>query len=134
MIKRNQNNLNRLNAFIDFLLVILCYRFSSWFRIFVLHGMTDNMSLTRRMNLSATVYAVVLLIVLAMLGFYGTTRIRKLKWKLEILFIGVTFTVVIASALLFVFHLDRFSRGVIAIFYVVSASKPENAIFTRHFA
>ena len=24
MIKRNQNNLNRLNAFIDFLLVILC--------------------------------------------------------------------------------------------------------------
>ena len=120
MIKRNQNNLNRLNAFIDFLLVILCYRFSSRFRIFVLHGMTDNMAITRKMALSAAVYALVLLVVLAMLGFYGTTRIRKLRWKLEVLFIGVTFTVVIASALLFVLHLDRFSRGVIAIFYVTT--------------
>ena len=120
MIKRNQTLLNRLNAFIDFLLVLLCYRFSSWFRIFVLHGKTDNMSITQRMYISAGVYALVLLVVLAMMGFYGTTRIRKLRWKLEVLFIGETATIVIASAMLFAFHLDRFSRGVLIIFYLTT--------------
>ena len=120
MIKRNQTLLNRLNALFDFLLVLFCYRFSSWFRIFVLHGMKDNVSITWRMTVSAGIYALVLLIVLALMGFYGTTRTRRIWWKLKVLFISVTVIVVVASAMLFAFHLDTFSRGVLVIFYLTT--------------
>ena len=120
MIKRNQAVLNRISAFADLLLVIASYIFSTWLRFYVLHGSRGNMALTRRMMFAACVYAAGLLGALALMGFYGTTRTRKLGWRLKVLFIGVTITVLIASALLFVFRLVDFSRGLIVIFYGMS--------------
>ena len=120
MIKRNQASLNRLNAFIDFLLVTFSYLFSTWLRIYALNGMRDNMVLTGRMMVAACVYAIGLLVVLALMGFYSTTRTRKMTWKLTVLFLGTTVSVLLATTLLFLFHLEDFSRGVLIIFYLVT--------------
>lgn len=120
MIKRNQAWLNRLNAFIDFLLIIFSYVFSSWFRLRVLTNDTVNMALTGRMAFAATIYAAGLLLALAIMGFYSTTRIRNIGWKLGVLVIATTVTVLIASTLLYVFRLEEFSRGIILIFYVLT--------------
>ncbi len=120
MIKRNQAWLNRLNAFIDFLLIIIAYLFSSWFRLRVLTNDYVNMAMTRQMVFAATIYAAGVLMVLALLGFYSATRIRSLGWKLGMLVAATTGTVLIASTLLFVFRLEEFSRGTLLIFYVLT--------------
>lgn len=120
MIKRNQAWLNRLNAFIDFLLIIVSYVFSTWFRLLVLTNDTYNVALTRQMMLAAAVYALGLLLVLAMMGFYSTTRMRNIGRKLGVLLVGTSVTVLIASALLYVFRLEEFSRGTLLIFYALT--------------
>ena len=120
MIKRNQALLNRLNAIADFLLVILSYILSSWLRLFVFNGQRDNMALTRGMLVAAVFYAAGLMIVLALPGFYSTTRTRRLSWKLGVLFVGITVALLVASTLLFIFRLEDFSRGILALFYVLT--------------
>ena len=120
MIRRNQAWLNRLNALIDFLLIVVSYFISSWFRLLVLTNDTGNVALTGQMMLAATVYAAGQLLVLAMMGFYSTTRMRNIGRKLGMLLVATTITVLIASSLLFVFRLEEFSRGILLIFYLLT--------------
>lgn len=120
MIRRNQAWLNRLNAFIDFLLIVISYVVSSWFRLKVLTNDATNMALTQRMVFAAVIYAAGLLLALALMGFYGTTRIRNIGWKLGVMTIATTVTVLIASTLLYVFRLEEFSRGALLIFYILT--------------
>lgn len=120
MIKRNQEYLNRLNALSDFFLVFLSYLFSSWFRLYVLHGQRENMAMTSGMIMASFLYALALLLILAVMGFYSTTRRRRLRWKLRVLFIAVTVSILGASTLLFVFRLEHFSRGVLILFYFLT--------------
>ena len=120
MIKRNQIYINRLNAFIDFLLVFLAYLFSAWFRLKVLHGWWENQGLSRPMILASLFYAAGLLVMLSILGFYSTTRVKKLSWKLSTLFIATTISIFAVTALIFIFKIEDVSRGIIAIFYILT--------------
>lgn len=120
MIKHNQTLLNRLNALSDFCLVFSSYIFSSWFRLYVLHGEKGNMALTGRMVFASILYAFGLLTILALMGFYSTTRTRTLSWKFRVLFFAVTGSILGASSLLFVFRLEHFSRGVLILFYLLT--------------
>lgn len=120
MIKRNQVYLNRLNALADFCLVFVSYLFSSWFRLYVLHGERENMALTGKMMFASLLYAAGLLVILELMGFYRATRTRILSWKLQAVFLSVTASTLIASTLLYIFRLEHFSRGVLLIFYLVT--------------
>jgi len=120
MIKSNQDQLNKLNISLDLLLVVLSYIFSSWFRLRVLTYDIINPALTGKMILAAIFYAAGLILVLAILGFYNTTRTRSMLWKLKQLLVGLTVSVLIASSLLYVFRLEDFSRGIIIIFYFLT--------------
>lgn len=120
MIKQNQTYLNRLNAIIDFLLVFFSYLFSAWFRLKVLHGWWENQGLSRPMVIASACYSIGLLLMLSILGFYGTTRVRKLSWKLTTLFIATTLSIFAVTAVIFVFKIEDVSRGIIAIFYVLT--------------
>lgn len=120
MIKRNQEYLNRFSAFVDFLLVVLSYLFSAWFRLRVLHGWWENQGLSSPMIIASMFYAAGLLLMLSALGFYGTTRIRNLSWKLNILFIATTISIFVVTAIIFIFKIEDVSRGIIAIFYVLT--------------
>ena len=120
MIKRNQEYLNRISAFIDFLLVFASYIFSAWFRLKVLNGWWKNQGLSKPMIIASLFYAAGLLFMLSVLGFYSSTRVKKLAWKLETLFISTTISIFIVTALIFVFKIEDVSRGIIAIFYVLT--------------
>ena len=120
MIKRNQEYLNRINAVLDFLLVFLSYLFSAWFRLKVLHGWWENQGLSRPMIIASLFYAAGLLMMLSILGFYNTTRVRKLSWKLTTLFIATTISIFAVTAFIFVFKIEDVSRGIIAIFYFLT--------------
>lgn len=120
MIKKNQEYLNRISAMIDFLLVFFAYLFSAWFRLRILHGWWKNQGLSRPMILASLFYAAGLLVMLSMLGFYSSTRVRKLSWKLSTLFAATTLSIFGVTALIFIFKIEDVSRGIIAIFYVLT--------------
>ena len=120
MIKKNQEYLNRISAAIDFLLVFVAYLFSAWFRLKVLNGWWENQGLSLPMIIASAFYGAGLLLMLSILGFYGSTRVKKLLWKLETLFIATTISIFIVTALIFIFKIEDVSRGIIAIFYVLT--------------
>ena len=120
MIKRNQTVLNRINALIDLLLVVLSYLFSTWIRFYLMSGLRDNMALSRRMIFASALYAVGLVAVLALMGFYSSTRRRKLSWQLGRIVLATTVSVLVATALLYVYRLEDFSRVMLLIFYGVT--------------
>lgn len=120
MIRKNQVYLNRISAAIDFLVVFLSYLFSAWFRLKVLNGAWSNQGLSRPMIIASLFYAVGLIIVLSFLGFYNTTRVRKLAWKLRTLFVATTIAIFAVAAVIFVFKVEDVSRGIIAIFYLLT--------------
>ena len=117
MIRRNQEWLNRLNQLLDFLLVVFAYVFASWFRLVVLRGDRSNMAISGRMLLISALFAFALIFILTLTGFYGTTRTRRLGWKLQAIFLSCTAIVLVGFALLFLYRLVDFSRGVLFLFY-----------------
>ena len=122
MIKRNQEYLNAISTIIDFVLVVFSYIFSAWLRLKVLNGWWENQGLSRPMIIASLFYAAGLLLMLSILGFYNTTRVRKLSWKLSTVFVATTLSIFAVTALIFVFKIEDVSRGIIAIFYVVTLS------------
>lgn len=120
MIKRNQEYINHINAILDFLLVFLSYIFSAWFRLKVLHGWWENQGLSRPMIVASIFYSAGLLLMLSILGFYSSTRVRKLSWKLSTLFVATTLSIFAVTALIFVFKIEDVSRGIIVIFYILT--------------
>lgn len=121
MIRKNQEFLNRVNILLDMALVILAYILASWIRLDFLDGASENMAaVNEKTVLLALAYSVVLFFFLSLMGFYNTTRTRRLSWKIRTIFLCVTLSILIASTLLFLFRLVEFSRGVLLIFYLAT--------------
>ena len=118
MIRKNQAFLNHVNIILDMILVIVSYILASWLWLDFFEGDSGNMAvISARTILLAIVYSLMLFFILSMMGFYNTTRTRRLIWKARTIFFSVTISTMIATTFLFVFRLVDFSRGVIFIFY-----------------
>ena len=121
MIRKNQAFLNRVNILADMLLVVLSYMLASWIRFDFLDGSSKNMAvLSWNTVLLAAAYAVVVFFLLSGLGFYNTTRTRRLVWKIRMIVISVTIATLLASSLLFLFRLVDFSRVFLFVFYLIT--------------
>lgn len=123
MIRKNQFFFNVVNMLLDIVIVILSYIAASFFYLYVIVHNEQNMALWQQqgsIRLAALVYALCLWLLLALLGFYNTDRLRRLRQKVWLIVLASTLTIVAASCLLFVLHLLDFSRGVIFCFYVLS--------------
>ncbi len=121
MIRRNQAFLNRVNMALDLMIVIAAYLLSSWLRLDFLGGESGNMAaIGWRTVGAAAVYGLGLLFILSMLGFYNTTRTRRLVWKVRAISIATTLAILVVATLLFLFRLEDFSRGVLLAFYLLT--------------
>lgn len=121
MIRKNQAFLNRVNIILDMILVILSYMLATWLRLDIFDGDSGNMAgISARTLLLAVAYSLMLFFLLSMLGFYNTTRTRRLIWKAKTIILGVTISTLIATTFFFVFRLIDFSRGVILVFYALT--------------
>ena len=121
MVRKNQVFLNRINIFLDILLVVAAYILASLIRLEVLNGKSDNMAALSWQTVElAAVYALALSFLLSLLGFYNTTRVRRFAWKAGTIWLATTVALLAAASLLFLFRLEDFSRGVIFIFYAMT--------------
>ncbi len=122
MIKRNQRLLNNLSQLMDAMIVVASYALACYFWLDLFRGDTGNMAAwsNGRIPLLACLYAVCVLVVLLLMGFYNSDRRMRLKRKIRILFFAVSLALLGASTLLFIFDLQEFSRGVLLLFYVFS--------------
>lgn len=125
MIKRNQRLLNILNMFLDAFIIAASYAFAAWLWLDLLGGDTGNYaslhSLGGKSVLAGFLYTFMMLFILALLGVYNTTRVVRLKREaLSIVGASLIGALVLGSAL-FLFRLEDFSRGVLALFTITSA-------------
>ncbi|MBE5789050.1 MAG: undecaprenyl-phosphate glucose phosphotransferase [Clostridiales bacterium] len=121
MIRRNQNFFNALNMVLDGILVVLAYAGASLFWLEVVAKGSSNIGeFGQNTFWLAAGYAVFFLLVLSVYGFYNTTRIRPITWKIKVLFWADTISILLVTALFYVLRLEDFSRGVVGIFYLLS--------------
>lgn len=121
MIRQNQAFLNRVNIFLDMLLVVFSYMFASWLWLDHFGKQKSNIAaISGKTVLLACAYSLSLFILLSLFGFYYTTRTRRFIWKAKTIFYCVTIMILVVTAILFVFRLEDFSRGVLFIFYCFS--------------
>ncbi len=123
MIKKNQVFFNIVNMLLDIVIVIVAYIAASFFYLFLIAHNAENIALWQQqgnIRLAAVVYALCLWLLLALLGFYNTDRLRRLRQKVWLIVLASTVTIVAASGILFALRLLDFSRGVILCFYALS--------------
>ncbi|MBQ8554291.1 MAG: exopolysaccharide biosynthesis polyprenyl glycosylphosphotransferase [Clostridia bacterium] len=101
--------------------MLLSYWFASWFWLDVVVHL-DNMARLPLTVVSACVYAVCAVVLLAFTGAYnpprrgGFLRETAQLWLINLLGVGA------AAAILYMLWLMHFSRGVLAVFYVTSCT------------
>ena len=112
MIRKNQEFINGVNIILDMMVVIFSYVFASRLRLEYFKGQSTNMAaISAKTILLAAAYSVVLIFLLSLFEFYNTTRTRRLLWKAKTIFICVTISILLATALLFIFRLVEFSSA-----------------------
>ena len=121
MIRRNQAQLNRINILTDAILVFLSYLFASWLWLSVIKkdvNMASLANLGRGAGLAGVLYALWTVAVLGMLRVYRVNRFKHFSVELGNVVLGNLIAVVSAAAVLYLFRLQEFSRGVLGIYYV----------------
>ncbi|MDO4484932.1 MAG: undecaprenyl-phosphate glucose phosphotransferase [Clostridia bacterium] len=117
MIRKNQHLLNIINVCIDTFLVVVAYALASWFWLeVVVHKSTNMAALQGKTLLLAFLYALSFVLLLSVFGFYNSTRTRKLRWKVTVIFSATVISTMVATTLFYLFRLEDFSRGVLFSF------------------
>ena len=124
MIRQNQRILGMLNMLADIVIVLLAYLFAAWFWLDVLQGDPLNMagvtSLRQGIGSAAFIYAVTMGLILALLGMYKASRVRRLGQDVVTVVEANLIGVLIVGAVLYLLRLQDFSRGVLGIFFLTS--------------
>ncbi len=108
---------------LDITIVVAAYIAASFFYLYLIAHNDQNIALWQQqgsIRIAAVVYALCLWLLLALMGFYNTDRLRRLRQKVWLIFLASTLTIIAASGILFIFRLIDFSRGVILCFYALS--------------
>ncbi len=126
MIKRNQRFLNFINALSDSLITLASYLVSVWFWLDVLKQTTGNIaaiqSLRHGTGLAAGLYALAMMLLLAVFGLYNSSRIRRIRKEILIVFQANVAGILLIGALLYLLRLQEFSRGVLGIFFLLNSA------------
>ena len=126
MIQRNQKKLNRLNVLSDGVLIVLCYLFASWLWLDVIKNTEGNMaalsSLNARGMLVAVIYAVWTVFLLTLFRVYHTSRVHRAGRESARILAGNAIALATAASALFLFRLQDFSRGVLAMYFFSSSA------------
>lgn len=124
MIKSNQRILNGINVVSDGLIVLITYLFSSWFWLELLSGDPRNManvlSLRQGAGAAAFIYAAAMMLLLALLGLYSPVRVKRFKHDVIVIAEASLIGILGIGALLYLFRLQDFSRGVLGVFFLSS--------------
>ena len=138
MIHRNQKTLNRLNVLSDGVLIVLCYLFASWLWLDVIRNTKGNMaalsSLNARGILAAVIYAIWTVFLLSLLRVYHTSRVHRAGRESGRIVAGNAIALATAASALFVFRLQDFSRGVLAVYFLSSSASARAGVQSQAYA
>ena len=125
MIQRNQRLLNRLNALSDAGLVLLSYLLATWLWLDVISRDQVNLAHIRGLRsgalLAALIYAAWTVLLLWSFRIYRTSRTHQARLQTGRILAGSAIALLTAAAGLYLFRLQDFSRGVLAVYFVVSS-------------
>ena len=125
MIQRNQRLLNRLNALSDAGLVLLSYLLATWLWLDVISRDQVNPAHIRGLRsgalLAALIYAAWTVLLLWSFRIYRTSRTHQARLQTGRILAGNAIALLTAAAGLYLFRLQDFSRGVLAVYFVVSS-------------
>ena len=120
MIRENQRLLNWLNVFSDGVIVFLSLPAAFWIRFFVLPGGIISVPLSRYMAMDIFLTGAQLFIYGAM-ELYRSYRTIPLRRELPRLWCANGLMMLVLLSGLFVQHDEHYSRGTLAIFFLLSA-------------
>ncbi len=125
MIQRNQRLLNRLNALSDAGLVLLSYLLATWLWLDVISRDQVNLAHIRGLRsgalVAALIYAAWTVLLLWSFRIYRTSRTHQARLQTGRILAGNAIALLTAAAGLYLFRLQDFSRGVLAVYFVVSS-------------
>lgn len=117
--------MNRLNVLSDGVLVLISYLFASWLWLDVVRGGKQNIAALGNLHsgtvFAAVIYALWTTLMLAAFRVYRTTRVHQSGSKSGNILAANAIALITAAAVLFVFRLEDFSRGVLAVYFVSSS-------------
>ena len=121
MIKRWQKMLNVINRLIELVLIFASYFGSVAFWLLLIRHDPENIALQlSSAGWYAFFYAVLIVLCYQLVGLYDSVRARpignEIRWVLSV----NALITLLGAALLYVFRLTNFSRGVILSIYVIS--------------
>ena len=123
MIRKNQRFIKYIYALSDALIIILSYILSIYLWLGI---MKQDQNIARIGGLPAVLaalfYVALWVVVLAICGLYNTNRVRRIIQRVAAIWVVSIVGVVIIASLLYVFRLEEFSRGVLIVFCLLSAT------------
>ena len=121
MIKRNQKLINILNMISDCILIYFSYYFALFFRFIVLEGKISLILWKYPYSLAMAIYSIAIVFVYRICRMYGSYRFKAMgEENISILAIN-GLGVVILMAIMYVFRMDDFSRGVLVLYWIISS-------------
>jgi len=124
MIRRNQKLINRLNALSDAGLVLISYLFASWLWLDVVRNTERNMAALSNITGASIVigmlYALWTVFMLMTFGAYRITRIHRADRTSGSIAMANTVALLSGAAMLYLFRLEDFSRGVLGVYWLTS--------------
>ncbi len=124
MIRKNQRFLNAVNAVTDGLLVFCAYLLASflWLDVFKnSNNMASVDNFKQGLGAAALVYAVAMMLILASLRMYNPGRVRRIRYEAAVVIEANLLGVLGIGAVLYLFRLQEFSRGVLGLFFIISS-------------
>jgi len=126
MIRKNQRFLSLINAITDSILILLSYLFATWFWLDVLKNTENNIALIQSwrqdIGIAALIYSLAMVLFLAIFKLYNPSRTRRIRREFLIILEANALGILVIGAILFLFRLQDFSRGVLAIFFLTSSA------------
>lgn len=122
MIKRWQNLLNQVNRLLDGLILFTSYFSAVHFWLYVIRHDPRNLALQiTRTTWYALVFALLLVILYQVVGLYDSKRVKRFSGDVRWVLLLNALAVLAGAAFLYVFRMENFSRGVLAMAYVFSS-------------
>ncbi|NLI55337.1 MAG: undecaprenyl-phosphate glucose phosphotransferase [Clostridiales bacterium] len=123
MIKRWQKVLNQINRLLDLLIIVASYYGSTYLWLVVIRNDRQNIALTQGNTFwLALAFALLLMFCYQVAGLYDSLRAKPIRYDVKWVLILNAIAVLGVAALLFLFRLVEFSRGVLGVFYALSAA------------
>ena len=121
MIKRWQKKLNFINRLLDILLLFFSYFIAIYIWLILIRNTPSNIALTlTNAKWFALALSAFIVFLYQIVGLYDSVRAKPFGHDVRRVLLVNAIATILVAALLFIFRLEDYSRGTLAMFYILS--------------